>query len=226
VTDPAALLVALQLGDSFFPSGMATCSFGLEGLRANGRLETPADVEELIAVQLEERWAPSDRVALLHAHAAAGNLDAVAHADHLLDRSIWAESLRFAGRRMGRALLAVHRRLGTRHAAAFEARVREGGAVGQASAVQGLLAQASGLSAEETVTLAAYGIAAAMVSAALRLGAIGHIEAQRILLQQRDLIVGLVELPLVPLVEMSAWTPVSEIASMQREAHRGRLFSN
>lgn len=102
------LLLALQFDDSFFPSGAGAHSYGLEGLRELGQLGSAGDVEGFLAVQLEERWASSDRALLLHAHAACPDLERVAALDELCERTTLVESWRSGGRRLGRAQLRLH----------------------------------------------------------------------------------------------------------------------
>jgi urease accessory protein len=226
VTDTTALLISLQLGDSFFPSGASAHSFGLEGLHRQGELRNTSQVESFLAVQLEQRWAVSDRVALLHAHAAAGNLEKIAAIDAFVDCSTMVHSWRMGGRRMGRALLKMHARLDTPHTAPYEAWVEARRAPGQASPVQGLVGFAHGLSPEAAAALSAHGLAVSIVGAALRLGILGHLDAQRLLTSQRTRTRRLVELPLPALDELGAWVPAAEIASMMEEARRGRLFAS
>jgi urease accessory protein len=218
-------LVGLQLGDSFFPSGASAHSHGLEGLHQSGELEGLIDLESFLGGQLEQRWASSDRVALLHAHAAGSDLVEVAAIDDWVDRSTCVQSWRLGGRRLGRALLDTHARLGTSLSVEYRQRVAEQRAPGQGSVVQGLLGFALGLSPGATAALSAYGLSVSVVGAALRLGIIGHVDAQRLLTRQRSRSVRLIELPLPPLDELGAWVPAAEIASMQQEARRGRLFA-
>ena len=225
MSPPATLLKVLQLGDSFFPSGANVFSYGLEGLREQGRLLHADDVERLVEGQLAHRWADGERVALLHAYAAAGDLDAVQRVDQLVEASSLVESWRLGGRRLGRSLLRTHRALGTEGAAAYDERVRAVRAPGQASAVHGLVAFASGLSGDEAATLSAYGLIIGLVSAALRLGVLSHLDGQRIVGRQLERVSALVALPVPPLAALATWVPHAEIASMRQEARRGRLFA-
>jgi urease accessory protein len=226
VTDTVALLISLQIGDSFFPSGASAHSFGLEGLHRRGEITSTSQVECFLAMQLEHRWAVSDRVALLHAYAAGGDLEKVAAIDAFVDCSTPVHSWRMGGRRMGRAMLQTHAHLDTPRAAQYEAQVGARRAPGQASAVQGLVGSALGLSPEATAALSAHGLAVSIVGAALRLGIVGHLDAQRLLTRQRTRSGRLTELPLPPLDELGAWVPAAEIASMLEEERRGRLFAS
>jgi urease accessory protein len=224
--DVRGLLVALQLGDSLFPSGAASHSFGLEGLHGDGALPDAAAVEKFLTRQIEGRWATSDCVALMAAHAAAGDLDRVAEIDDHVERSVPVAGWRAAGRRLGRALLTTHARLGTPGAAAYAARVEAGRAPGQGCVVQGLVAAGCGLSAAAAAALSGYGAGMMIVSAALRLGIIGHLDAQRMLAGQRARIAATATAPARPLEAMSAWVPSAEVAAMRHEPRAGRLFAS
>jgi urease accessory protein len=221
-----ALLLGLQLADSFFPSGATAHSFGLEGLHVAGELRSADEVERFLQGQIEERWASSDRVALMHAHAAGADLSRVAAIDEYCDRSTLVGSWRTAGRRLGRAQLALHAQLETPLIADYRSWVDRGRAPGQGCAVQGLVGYACGLSARHTAALSVHGLAVSIVGAALRLGAIGHVDAQRILLRQRAESATFVDAPLPALDDLGAWVPAAEIASMALEARRGRLFAS
>jgi urease accessory protein len=220
-----ALLLCLQLGDSFFPSGASAHSYGLEGLQQSGDVSEVTALEGFLEAQLELRWASSDRVALLHAHAAASDLERVAAIDRFVDRSTSASSWRVGGRRLGRALLSTHAKLGTPRVKEYEGWVTSGRAPGQTSVVQGLVGSALGLAASTSAALSAYGLAVGIVGAGLRLGIIGHLDGQRLLSRQRARSRRAIELPLPPLEELGAWLPAAEIASMSREGCAGRLFA-
>ena len=64
MTDPANDLVLLQHGDSFFPSGAVSFSWGLETLADDGRVHSADSVSEFLVNQIRYRWATSDRAAL------------------------------------------------------------------------------------------------------------------------------------------------------------------
>lgn len=219
------LLLSLQLGDTFFPSGQSAHSYGLEGLCQSGDVCDVNGLESFLGAQLEQRWASADRVALLHAFEARGDLQQVASIDRFVDRSTSAGSLRLGGRRLGRALLRTHATLGTPFAKEYESRVQGEGAPGQASVVQGLVGFALGLDPKSSAALSAYGLAVSIVGAGLRLGIVGHVDAQRLLSRQRTRSLSAIALPLPPLEELGAWTPAAEIASMTGEVSRGRWFA-
>jgi urease accessory protein len=220
-----SLLLTLQLGDSFFPSGASAHSYGLEGLLHAGDVTDREGLELFLEAQVEQRWASSDRVALLHAHAVGGDLAAAAGIDRFVDRSTCVGSWRVGGRRLGRALLSTHAKLATPLAADYAGWVQSGRAPGQASVVQGLLGFALGLSASTAAGLSAYGLSVGIVGAGLRLGIVGHLDAQRLLLGQRARTERALAQALPPLAELGAWVPAAEVGSMRREARGGRLFA-
>jgi urease accessory protein len=66
----------------------------------------------------------------------------------------------------------------------------------------------------------------ALLGAALRLGTIGHLQGQAILLGLRAAIADLIAVPVPPVDAMYACTPATEIAAMRHEVQSTRLFAN
>ena len=226
MTDPANDLVLLQHGDSFFPSGAVSFSWGLETLVDDGRVDSADGVAEFLVNQIRHRWATSDRAALAAAHGAGADLDAVVGIDRLVETQILAHELRDGSRRTGRALLSVHDKLGTPPVRAFYDRVRAGDTPGHAAVAQGLVWRGVGLTLEQAELLSAHTYSVGVLGAAVRLGVIGHIDAQHILGTARNTIVEVVRLAAPPLGVMSAFTPEAEIAAMRHETAETRLFAN
>jgi urease accessory protein len=226
MTDPTADLTLLQYGDSFFPSGAVSFSWGLETLCADGRITTAPAVASFLRGQLQHRWATCDRPAVAAAHRADGNLDEVARIDRLLEAQSLAAELRDGSRRCGGALLAVHERLGTPGAEPYRALVRGGGASGHAAAAQGLVGRGVGLALTACEVLSAHTLCVGLLGAALRLGVIGHVDAQLILKRAGGLIADILAVPASDVDAMSAFTPEAEVAIMRHETAETRLFAN
>lgn len=226
MTDPANDLVLLQHGDSFFPSGAVSFSWGLETLAEDGLVCSADSVSAFLVNQIRHRWATSDRAALAAAHGAGADLEAVVAIDRLVDAQILARELRDGSRRMGRALLSVHDKLGTPLAREFQRRVRAGDAAGHAAVVQGVVWRGVGLTLGQAELLSAHTHAIGLLGAAVRLAIIGHVDAQRILLVARDAVVGILRETAPSIGEMSAFTPETEIAAMRHETAETRLFAN
>ena len=221
-------LVSLQHADTAFPSGGFAFSNGIEGLAS---LPQPFDrvaLRNFIEAQLSFRWAGTDRRALVHAHRAAGDLERLAAIDRALEEATLAEPFRTASRRGGRALLTTHVRLATPGAAAMTAGVSAHRMLGHLATVQGSLWQALGLSEDDAAAMAGYQAVAGMVSAAVRLGRVGAIEAQGVI---RDMLPTLDRLLGVPIdidtpLKLRSFAPFADIVAMRSAASSARLFSN
>ena len=223
---PGERLALLQHGDSFFPSGAVSFSFGLETLSEDGRIDSAPAVASFLEGQLQARWATFDRGALVAAYRAAPDALAVARVDALLEAATLATELREGSRRTGRALLKIHAALGTAGAAAYGALVSKDDAPGHGAAVQGLVWRGAGLDITAAETLSAHTFATGILGAAIRLGLLGHVGAQRILQDARDLVVRLLQEPAPDLDDLCASTPEAEIAVMRHETAATRLFAN
>ena len=226
MAEPARLLAALQHGDSFFPSGGVSFSWGLESLCAEGLVADETDVRRFVQGQLGHRWATCDRPALIAAHRAGRNLESVALVDAELAALALPQGLRVGSRRAGGALLNAHERLETRHAKEYRRMVKTGAAFGHLPVVQGLAWGAVGLAEEEATVVSAHTLCVALLGAALRLGVIGHVGAQRILDDMRPEMTRLLSLPVPQAGDFSAYTPAADIAVMRHETAEVRLFAN
>jgi urease accessory protein len=219
---PNALLVALQLGDSAFPSGAFTQSYGLETLVVEGVVSTAADVEAILAAHLDQRLARSDLPALLTAHEAAGDGDAelVLAIDAALTAVKMTREERQASARMGTRLLVEAQRLAP-HPILAACRPSN------AAVAFALAGRAMGLSTNEAALTYAYGFASALVSASMRLLRIGHGEAQAVLRRSHPLIERAVaDAEMVPWDALCPFAPGLDAASARHERLPARLFAS
>ncbi len=226
MTSPTELLAALRHGDSFFPSGGTAFSWGMEMLCGDGVLASAADVEGFITGQLRCRWATFDRPVLVGVHRAGGDLARVAEIDRLVESMTLAKEFREGSRRAGRALLAVHVKLGTARAEAYRQSLRDGGAPGHLAVVQGLVWRGVGLSEQAAAAVSAHSLTVGLLGAALRLGTIGHIESQRNLARLQGRIADLLAEPPPALETIGSYAPQADIAAMRHETRTTRLFVN
>lgn len=222
----AALLCTLQHGDSFFPSGAVAFSYGLETLCADSYVTTVEEVERFLWGQLRGRWASCDRGVLMAAFRAGDDLEGVERADALQEAVALPRELREGSRWVGAALLRVHAELGTRNAEAFQARVSAGRTPGHLAAVQGLVCRGVGLREEQACAVSAHGLCVALLGAALRLGVIGHVGAQRLLAGLRPALADLLAAPPPALKDVHGFAPLAEVAAMRHETQAGRLFAS
>lgn len=219
-------LAVLQFGDSFFPSGAVSFSWGLEGLCGSGAVADTEAVRAFVIGQLRARWCEFDRPAVVAAHRARMSLKEVARIDDHVEIQTPCGELRSASRRMGEALLSVFARLGIGDAATYRDRVKAGQAFGHLAGMQGYLWGRAGLSEEDAIALSAHSFATGLLGAGIRLGCIGHIDAQQILIEARREASLLAARPLPSIAALSAYAVEAEIAVMQHANNAQRVFAN
>lgn len=221
----AALLTALQYGDGQFPGGGFAFSWGLESMVAEGRLQR-ADFAAYLAGQLAHRWGGCDRVLVAHAHAAAGDASSCQALDDLAEALATVEAARTGSRRAGLALLGTHVRLGTPGAAALRALVDHQAAHGHLSVVQGVVLAGTGLDQAAALAVSGYTAASAVATAGIRLGFIGHLDAQAAVRQVRPLLAALADAQVPALEDICNLVPEADLAMMRHADLPRRLFSN
>ena len=224
--EPHNLLGALQFADSFFPSGSIAFSWGLETLRADGEIDSAEQVAQFLEGQLVHRWASFDAPVMVAAMRASGASHALAQLDEVVEAMTLAPELREGSRRAGASLLRVHAELGTPGAADYRQRIKRGAAHGHLPVAQGLVWNSAGLTEDACRAVSAHTVCTGIVGAALRMGLIGHLDAQKIMLQVRPVLVELLRAPVAETTDLCAYTPHAEIAAMRHETQDPRLFAN
>jgi len=236
-------LLALQQADSFFPGGAVAWSWGLETLVADGRLgaaagvpvprrqrgvprDRSAQVSGFVQGQLRHRWAGFDRAFLSAAWHAAADPQTLCDLDAQVEALTLAEELREGSRRVGQSLLGVHVAMGTPGAEIYQRYVQAGEALGHLPVVQGLLWQRLGMDHDHCQLASAHGLCTGLVSAAVRLGVMGHLDAQRVLTDIQPLLLDLLAQPVPELTDACGFTPMAETAVMRHETQELRLFAN
>lgn len=175
------LLGLLQLTDSGFPSGAYTLSHGLETLVADGAVRSADELAALLRVSLLDRLARADLVVLLAVHRAT-DLDEVLQHDRRLSAVKLAADERTASQRVGRRLaIEASRLVADDLLAAYVAALAVRSSPGNAAVASGLATRALGVAEREAAIGAAWSFANGLCAAAVRLGLIGHADAQRIL---------------------------------------------
>ena len=226
MSDVAEALAVLQFGDSFFPSGAVSFSWGLEGLSDSGVVTDADAVRAFVIGQLRARWAEFDRPVVVAAHQVRMSLEEVAAIDARVETQSPCAELRSGSRRMGEAMLSVFARLGIGEAAAYRGLVKQGEAFGHLAAMQGYLWGRASLSERNAIALSAHTFSTGLLGAGIRLGCLSHIEAQQILIEAREEAASLAALPVPPVGELSAYAVEAEIAVMQHVNNSLRVFAN
>jgi urease accessory protein len=221
-----SILHAIWQADGTFPSGSFAFSYGVEGVVAlRSRLDGAALAELTYAI-LRQRWKGFDRIALLRAFHAAGDVDAIAAIDRDVEASTFGSTMREGSRRNGGSFLASHARLGDETASRLRKAVTAGGCLGHIAVMQGAVWRGMGLDQSLAQLASAYGVASGVTGAAVRLGAIGTLEAQKVLRGCLPLIDTLVAEPVPDDAELSSFIPFLEIAAARHARADLRLFAN
>jgi urease accessory protein len=231
--------VLLQLADSFFPSGAYTLSHGLESLvQANWVRATPrsgaegenSDLAVFLQLLLRNKIEGVDLVALAHAHSASAQNDlvAIAHIDALLFAQTPIEKTRLSQRQSGRALLMVAQETWPHpHLAALLEQTNQGTIHCLHPVIFAVVAQIVGLDASASMAAFVHGLVTGLLGAAIRLGVVGHLQAQQI---RRSLNTDMAEAcqaaAQLSLDEMWAAAPLIDIAQMRQAKLARRLFAS
>ncbi len=226
-TASEAFLSALQVSDTFFPTGLYTLSHGFEAFVQAG-LASKADVEALLRDYLENVLGPADGVALSHAHRAAEARDLGRLLE--IDRRLFAMKLvrevREASRRVGKRILTTALALVPEPLLAdYRAAVESGAGPGNAAVALGAAAAALGIARKEAVLIELYTFSTSILGAAMRLIRLDHEEAQLILGRLKPLMVRVAEesMDRSP-SEMRAFAPLIDIMGMAHERASIRMF--
>ncbi len=228
--DPAGLLRLLQLTDSGFPTGAFAFSHGLEGLYAAGWVQNEADVASVVAAQVHEGFAGIEGPAAVRAWRAAQ----VPDADGLwgLDTHVSAlkpvPAFHSGSIRTGRRLLeSASGLLASEALAIMRDGVARGTIDGHHAVVFGVVMAAAGVDEAAAVTALGAGFVNGLVSAAVRLGIIGQVAAQRIVASLHGSIVQkALAAREMELDDMGGYLPWADIAGLRQPTLTGRIFAS
>lgn len=224
------LLSVLQLADSFFPTGMFAHSHGLEGMVQRGLVRSADDVERLLEAVIGSVLLPSDGVALLESHRAAGcqDLDTIVAIDRRLFVMKLPTELRHAAIQFGRRLVAETVAF---HADPLINRYREavetGAAPGTGAVAFGAICQRLGSDADTALLGYCHGYLVGCLSAGVRLLVLTHSEAQAALHRLHAVVERSREGVRGRLwAEMESFSPWLDIVSIGHERAHLRMFAS
>jgi urease accessory protein len=223
-------LALMQLADSFFPSGAYTLSHGLESLIQQHQIQQSQDLIPFLQILLHYKIATCDLVALLHAYrgSAVDNLENIIQADTQLFAQTLIAITRKTLQQSGRALLMVaqstwqHQQLVT---------LEHAQALNQFHCLHpiifGVVGNVAGLSIIDTALAFLHGLMTGILGAAIRLGVLGHLQAQQILLQLASEIKTVYSTAIsLDLEQMWSCTPTIDLAQMRHSQLKTRLFAS
>lgn len=230
-TAPASdlgFLSALQLADTFFPTGLYTLSHGLEAFVQHNLVTSGQDVEALLLTYLEQVVGPSDGIAVSHAHQATLEEDIASLIG--VDRRLTAVKLSREGRdasgRLGKQVMVTAMRIAPQTILdAYQRTIATKDAPGNATVVFAAVAASLGIPRREAILVLLYTFSTSLLGAAMRLIRFDHVQAQAILTRIRPLLIRIVEADLnSPLDAMRSFAPMIDIMAMRHERSTVRLF--
>ncbi|MGB5632129.1 MAG: urease accessory UreF family protein [Waterburya sp.] len=223
-------LTLIQLADSFFPSGSYTLSHGLESLIQQNKIQQIEDIISFLQILLHNKIATCDLVALIHAYqgSAVDNWEMIIQADTQLFAQTLIEITRKTQRQSGRALLMVAQSTWQHQQLEILDRSR---LLNQFHCLHpivfGVVASIAGLTATDTSLAFLHGFVTGLLGAAIRLGSLGHLQAQQILLELApDIEATYHTASSLSLNQMWSCTPTIDLAQMRHPRLASRLFAS
>jgi urease accessory protein len=225
----AQLARALQFGDSVFPVGGFAFSGGLESA-IQKRVVTDAETLHAFTRTALEQAAMGDGIALVQAHraAVAGDVEEVVRIDEQVYARKLSSEMRTMTVRMGKKFAEMGAEvIGTPLLKAWREKIDASATPGCYPVSLALNFAAQGLPARDAFVVHQYGVASMILSAALRLMKISHVDTQRILYRLDAGADAAYETAAAARLEdMAGFAPLAEIlAAVHVKAHV-RLFMN
>ena len=231
-TGPAAaagLARMLQFGDSMFPIGAFAFSGGLESA-VQKRVVTDAHTLHAFARTAVEQAAAGDGIAVIWAHraAAAGDGDELVRIDERVYARKLSSETRTMSVRMGKKFAEMGAAVtGAPRLAAWRERIDAGDTPGCYPVALAVNFAVQGLPARDAFVVHQYGVAAMILSAALRLMKISHVDTQRMLYQLNTGADAAYEIAArARLADMAGFAPLAEILAAAHVKAHVRLFMN
>jgi len=219
----------LQFGDSMFPIGGFAFSGGLESA-VQKRVVTDADTLEAYARTAVEQAALGDGIALVWAHraAAAGDVAELVRIDERVYARKLSSETRTMSVRMGKKFAEMGAQVtGAPLLTAWRERIDSGATPGCYPVALAVNFAAQGLSARDAFVVHQYGVATMILSAALRLMRIGHVETQGMLYRLNSDADAAYEVAArAQLADMAGFAPLVEILAAAHVKAHVRLFMN
>jgi urease accessory protein len=223
-------LTLMQLSDSFFPSGSYTLSHGLEALIQNNQIQHPQDFVTFLRILLANKISTCDLVALIHSHqaSAAKDLSKVRQTDAQLFAQTAIAISRQTLRKSGRALLMVAQSTWQDEQLATLAQAAQGDRFNCLHPIVfGVVGNIAGLNLTDTALAFLHGFVTGLLGAAIRLGILGHLQAQQISQNlAADIETALLTASSIKLEQMWSCIPTIDLAQMRHAQLNTRLFAS
>jgi urease accessory protein len=223
-------LALMQLADSFFPTGSFTLSHGLESLVQIGKVTSKDELQTFLELLLLYKVGTTDVVALIHSHRQSRDKELAALKQ--IERQLYVQTAiakyRETQRQSGRALLMVARATWQdEQLEMLQQEVSQGKMYCLHPVIFGVVSAIAGLSEQNSVLAFLHGLVTSILSAAIRLSILGHLQAQQILLNLAPVMEQVwLTASGMSLSQMWSGTPFIDIAQMHHGSLNQRLFTN
>ncbi len=226
----SAKFALMQLSDSFFPSGSFTLSHGLEFLVQTKQITSAEDLKIFLQLLLRNKIGSCDLVALIHSYRGSRENDLTAI--KLADSRLFAQTLiaknRITQRNSGRALLIIAKSTWQNQQLDNLAQdVAQKRFNCMYPVVFGVVAQIAGIAEQDGIFAFLHSFITGILGAAIRLGVIGHLQSQQLLLNlASDMELTYNQAQSINLDQMWSCTPTIDLAQMQHHKLNSRLFAS
>ena len=222
---------ALQLSDSFFPTGMYTTSNGLEALfYKNKRKPTnPQELLEMIKVYLACQIGPADCTALGNSYDCTQkhDLSALIEIDRMVFSMKLVREIRDASARSGTQLIRCLASFISNNGmlSKFNDAIKAEKATGVFPVAFAIASNVLEISKNTAGLMMLYSYTVSMVGAALRLGMLQHYEGQRVIHELKPDISKIVESCIErPLTSMWQFAPGIDVLQIKHERMSSKMF--
>lgn len=222
-------LSMLQLGDSFFPTGMYTTSSGLETLFYDGRIKTKQEIIEFITVCLQYQIGPADCAALSNAYdfAKKENITKIIEIDHILFSMKLIKEIREASTRSGRQLLNCLLSFvpDNNLISSYYNSIKNKTANGIYPVALALASNSLNIKKERACLILLYGFTVSITGAALRLGMLQHIEGQQVIHELKPIITNVINNNIKRhFSNLWQFSPGIDLVQMKHESMDSKMF--
>jgi urease accessory protein len=219
----------LQFGDSMFPIGGFAFSGGLESAVQKGVVTDAATLEAFARTAVEQA-ASGDGIALVWAHraAATGDVDELVRIDGRVYARRLSSETRTMTVRMGKKFAEMGAEVvGAPLLDAWREKIGSGETPGCYPVALAVNFAVQGLNARDAFVVHQYGVAAMILSAALRLMKVSHVDTQRMLYRlNADADAAYEAAAAARLEDMAGFAPLAEILAAAHVKAHVRLFMN
>lgn len=219
----------LQLSDSFFPTGMYSTSSGLETFFYQKRIQTAAELKQLLTIYLENQIGPADCVALGNAYkyAKASDFEKLRETDQKIFSMKLVKEIRDVSVRSGTQLLKCVSSIvaDDKTLRDYQDAIKNRIASGIYPVALAVSCAAFGIPKSKAGLILVYTFTVSVVGAALRLGMLNHFEGQKIIDELKPVMLNTVKKNVNrQLSDMWQFAPEIDITQILHEQAETRMF--